>query len=156
MSKLQECTAPRLTPSEAGSYFELEALPSAPFRARQQTRIVLSSWQVSADMIEIAELLVSELITNAVKFGRPEPTSGLPAFEMPERAHPISLTMKYQPGRVMIEVGDHGPGSPAFSEARDDAVSGRGLMLVQALSKEWGHYLPSSGGKIVYCVLAIA
>jgi hypothetical protein len=37
-----------------------------------------------------------------------------------------------------------------------ESVSGRGLQLVQALSKEWGYQHLESGGKLVFCVLAVS
>ena len=40
-----------------------------------------------------------------------------------------------------------------MAEVDGEAEGGRGLMLVQALSKEWDYYLPRTGGKVVYCVL---
>jgi len=49
----------------------------------------------------------------------------------------ISLTLRHLPGRVVIEVFDHDPNPPVLSDADTDAEGGRGLMLVQALSKEW-------------------
>ena len=36
-----------------------------------------------------------------------------------------------------------------------DAENGRGLMLVDALSKEWSYFFPPGGGKVVYCFLEI-
>ncbi len=41
-----------------------------------------------------------------------------------------------------------------ITDAETDAESGRGLMLVQALSKEWSYFFPPSGGKTVYCVIS--
>jgi hypothetical protein len=35
-----------------------------------------------------------------------------------------------------------------------NAESGRGLMLVDALSKEWSYFYPPDGGKTVYCVIS--
>ena len=66
----------------------------------------------------------------------------------------ISLVLRYVADRLIIEVSDPDSRPPVFAEADDDAEGGRGLMLVQALSKEWSFYLPPAGGKVVYCVLA--
>lgn len=65
----------------------------------------------------------------------------------------IALTLRRLPGRVVIEVYDNDPNPPVLTDGEADAESGRGLLLVQALSKEWGHFFPPSGGKTVYCVL---
>jgi anti-sigma regulatory factor (Ser/Thr protein kinase) len=138
-------------PGEAVSYLELVTLPSAPFWARRQTRAALRSWRIWPETIETAELLVSELITNAVKFAAPGQAQRADASY--ESVECISLTLRYMTGRLIIEVSDPNPGPPVTAEAGDEAESGRGLMLVQALSKEWNYYLPPSGGKVVYCVL---
>lgn len=140
------------SPGEVAAYLELATLPSAPFWARHQTRVALQSWRMSADSIDTAELLVSELVTNAVKFA--EPTAVQPGLARSDEIEIVSLILRYMNGRLIIEVSDSDPRPPMLSEPGDDAECGRGLMLVQALSKEWGHYLPPSGGKVVYCVLA--
>jgi len=131
---------------EEVSYFELAALPTAPFWARRQAKNALRAWQLQPATVETAELLVSELITNAMKVSSthceplPEPGS--------ENAQ-IALTLRRLPGRVVIEVFDNDPNPPLLSDSDLDAESGRGLLLVQALSKEWGHFFPPSGGKTV-------
>ena len=141
---------PRM-PGEAVFYLELVTLPSAPFWARRQTRAALRSWRIWPEAIETTELLVSELVTNAVKFAAPQQRQRADAS--PESVECIALTLRYMAGRLIIEVSDPNPRPPVTAEAGDESESGRGLMLVQALSKEWNYYLPPSGGKVVYCVL---
>ena len=137
---------------EAVSLLGLAPLPSAPSWARRHTRAVLRSWRIWAETTETAELLVSELVTNAVKFtGAETEPSGDTGLAGVER---ISLVLRYVADRLIIEVSDPDSRPPVFAEADDDAEGGRGLMLVQALSKEWSFYLPPAGGKVVYCVLA--
>ncbi len=132
------------------SYLELVTLPSAPFWARRHTRAALHAWQLHPDTVETAELLVSELVTNTLKADGPvhQPNTGIDQVER------IALTLRLMPGRVVIEVFDNDPNPPVMTNATDDAESGRGLMLVQALSKEWGHHFLPSGGKTVYCILS--
>lgn len=139
-------------PGEVVSYLELATLPSSPFWARRETRSVLGAWHVWDETIETAELLVSELVTNAVKFASPQP--GQPREDDPCSLDRISLTLRYLAGRLVIEVTDPDPRPPVVADVSDDAEGGRGLMLVQALSKDWDFYLPPSGGKVVYCVLS--
>jgi hypothetical protein len=43
----------------------------------------------------------------------------------------------------------------SLTEVAPDSESGHGLVLVRALSKEWNYYVPPSGGKAVYCVIAV-
>jgi anti-sigma regulatory factor (Ser/Thr protein kinase) len=139
-------------PGEAVALLDLATLPSAPFWARRQTRTVLRAWRVWTETIETAELLVSELVTNAVKFSGTVPkTSGYAEYRNARR---ISLVLRHQAGQLIIEVSDPDPSPPIMAEVDSEAEGGRGLMLVQALSKEWDYYLPRTGGKVVYCVLA--
>jgi hypothetical protein len=94
---------------------------------------------------------VSELLTNAIRASGPE--SGKLATSDPEGLERITLTLRLLPGRIVIEVFDHDPSAPVLAETCPDSESGRGLMIVDMLSKEWGHQYPPSGGKIVFCIL---
>lgn len=132
----------------------LVALPTSPFWARRYTRSFLASCQgMSESTAETAELLVSELVTNAVRF------SGDPArpLSYSERADAglISLFLRHFRHGLLIEVYDTDDAPPVRSDADEDAENGRGLMLVDALSKEWSYFFPPSGGKVVYCILEI-
>jgi anti-sigma regulatory factor (Ser/Thr protein kinase) len=133
------------------SCLELAALASAPFWARRYTTAVLHAWQLWPDTIQTAQHLVSELVTNAISAScvpsGPLTYSGLSAVER------ISLTLRLLPGRVVIEVFDNNPNPPVLADADAESESGRGLMIVEMLSKEWGYQYPPAGGKIVYCVI---
>lgn len=149
----QDSSFPRPSvPGEVVSYLEMATLASSPSWARSETRTVLGAWQVWQETIDTAELLVSELVTNAVKFANPKPC--LPEDSSPDGSKHISLILRYLADRLVIEVADPNPAPPAVADTGDDEEGGRGLMLVQALSKDWNFYLPPSGGKVVYCVLA--
>jgi anti-sigma regulatory factor (Ser/Thr protein kinase) len=141
----------RRAPGEAISYLELAALPTAPFWARCHTKAALHAWRQWPETIETAELLVSELVTNAIN------ASGLLMGQLRYsdlmNVERISLTLRHLPGRIVVEVSDNNPNPPVVADAGTDAEDGRGLMLVQALSKEWGHFFPPAGGKRVYCVI---
>jgi anti-sigma regulatory factor (Ser/Thr protein kinase) len=140
-------------PLDAGT-FALVALPTSPFWARRYTRFFLDSCRgISPGIAETAELLVSELVTNAVRF------SGDPARSLrySERANAslISLSLRHFRGCLLIEVYDTDSNPPIRSHPGDGAENGRGLMLVGALSKEWSYFFPPGGGKVVYCLLEI-
>jgi anti-sigma regulatory factor (Ser/Thr protein kinase) len=143
----------QLVPGQALSYLELAAQPTAPFWARCQAKTALRAWLLWPEIIETAELLVSELVTNAVTVS--SPGSGQLNWVDQENGDRISLTLRYMPGRIEIEVFDTDPNPPVLSDADTDAESGRGLMLVQALSKEWGYFSPAAGGKVVYSVIGV-
>jgi anti-sigma regulatory factor (Ser/Thr protein kinase) len=126
------------------------ALVTAPGWARSLTRSILGHWAMAADIISTAELLVSELVTNSVKFTTPMSQPAL----IP-RAEIVTLTLTKLPRRIVIEVADPDSNPPLLADADTDAESGRGLQLVQAFSKEWSYLLPPSGGKIVYCIIDV-
>jgi anti-sigma regulatory factor (Ser/Thr protein kinase) len=99
-------------------------------------------------------LLVSELVTNAVRFaGHPARTPRHPAHV---DAGLITLSLRHFPGHLLIEVRDPGTSPPIRSRAGEHAENGRGLMLIDALAKEWSYFFPPGGGKVVYCVLETA
>jgi len=136
-------------PGEATAYVELAALPLTPFWARRHAQAVLGAWQIPSDTVEVAVLLVSELVTNAVA------VVAVPAREPPAASTgTIVQTLRWQPGRIVVEVSDPDPRPPVREEVGPEAESGRGLMLVDVLSKEWSYYFPAAGGKTVYCVLS--
>ena len=140
-------------PLDAGT-FALVALPISPFWARRYTRFFLDSCRgMSEGTAETAELLVSELVTNAVRF------AGNPgrALRYSERANAslIWLSIRHFREGLLIEVCDTDSNPPIRFRAEEYAESGRGLMLVDALSKEWSYFFPPGGGKVVYCFLEI-
>lgn len=119
--------------------FTLAALPSAPRWARALVRDALVRWGMDS-YAHTAELLVSELVTNAVNAGGRETV-----VRMTAEAH-----------RLRIEVADCGAGRPRVAEPAPDAEAGHGLLVVSTLSAEWGTYPVrlESGvtiGKVVWC-----
>ena len=138
-------------PLDAGSV-ALVTLPTSPFWARRYTRAFLDSCRgIGEGTAETAELLVSELVTNAVRFA--DAYGQTPQYSEHTEASVISLSLRHFHGSLLIEVHDADPNPPVLSSPDDDAESGRGLMLVNALSKEWSYFCPPGGGKVVYCVL---
>lgn len=132
----------------------LVTLPTSPFWARRYTQSFLDSCRgMSEGAAEVAELVVSELVTNAVRF------SGDPArtLRYSERAHAglIALSLRHFPDGLLIEVYDTDSSPPVLQDADADAENGRGLMLIDALAKEWSYFFPPGGGKVVYCFLGI-
>jgi anti-sigma regulatory factor (Ser/Thr protein kinase) len=130
------------------SSLELGALPTAVPCACVHTQLLLWEWGLSA-LAESAELLVSELVTNAVNA-----TAG-------RDGQVVSLNLSGNVTQVLIEVhdadprppgprGPRGPREPGqeTSEARD------GVLLVAALSTRWDWYpTEDPPGKVVWCEL---
>ncbi|GAB2878532.1 ATP-binding protein [Streptomyces mayteni] len=93
------------------------------------------------ELAEPAELVVSELVTNAVQHGR-----GPLAFRVAWFA---------VRGRLRLTVWDDGPGWAPLRPARpaDDVESGRGLLIVAALAVDWGQYAMPGAGKALWAEL---
>jgi anti-sigma regulatory factor (Ser/Thr protein kinase) len=140
-------------PDELAARFDLAALPSAPSWARRSVQATLARWRIGLEVIETAELLASELVTNAVRFaGDP---SGLLTENNPAGVAHVSMMLRHIPGLLVIEVSDQNMNVPRVEDADADSEGGRGLVLVQALSKEWSYYFSRLGWKTVYCVISI-
>jgi len=136
--------------AEVAAYLDLAAQNDAPYWARRLVLTALRAWHLSSEVTETTQLLVSELVTNAVAAAGQYRDAAYGQYAA--SAGRISLTLRYAPGRVIAEVLDPDPHPPVLADADLDAESGRGLMLVQALSKEWSFSLQSSG-KVVSCVI---
>lgn len=108
--------------------------PDAVPRARRQARAALSAARpgLAAD----AELVVSELVTNACLHGLP----------------PISVRVVID-DVVRIEVEDAGRAAPLPLARNNEAMTGRGLGLVASLAKSWGSRPLPGGGKVVWAEL---
>jgi hypothetical protein len=145
-------------PAGAGT-LSLVALPTAPFWARRYTRRFLDGCRDIADeTTRTAELVVSELVTNSVRFSgggewmppQPQPYSGRAGAPL------ISLSLRYFRAGLLIEVYDTSNDPPVLAYVGDDAEKGRGLIIVGALTKEWSYFLLPDGGKVVYCFLEMS
>jgi len=115
----------------------LGAIPSSPRTARAVARSLLIEWGL-ADLTDTVELLVSELVTNAVQVSA--------CYEVPS---PVQFRMSATRNRVLIEVWDCDPRQPIVRQPMDFEDSGRGLLLVATLSSQWG-WTEFKRGKIVW------
>lgn len=129
----------------------LAAIPQAARDARVFTARALSAWELS-HLTETAALLVSELVTNAIAHAGDAIDSPEALSELAGGVNPVMLGLSYQ-GSLLIKLWDQSSIPPRRRVAADDAESGRGLALVDALSKEWGCEVLATGGKIVWLVL---
>jgi anti-sigma regulatory factor (Ser/Thr protein kinase) len=132
-------------------YVEIPARPDAVFHARKHVRRVLSAWR-REELADTAELIASELATNAVKATR-DIGASLETDAMYGTPDYIWIDVYRATGLVVLEVWDASRNPPALREAALDDEGGRGLRLVDALARSWGYRRPVTGGKIVWCTL---
>jgi anti-sigma regulatory factor (Ser/Thr protein kinase) len=110
--------------------------PESVSEARRHVRQVLQAQP--RDVVDVAELLTSELVTNAIRHG----ASG---FE-------LTITVEQN---IRVEVRDEGAGRPSVVSAGPQDPSGRGLGIVEALSSAWG-VIDAADGKTVWYELSLA
>jgi anti-sigma regulatory factor (Ser/Thr protein kinase) len=101
--------------------------------ARRFMREILGEWDVD-ELLDSVNLLVSELVTNAV----------IHAHSEPEVA--VVLTAD----ALRVEVTDQGGGAAVLKEAADMDTSGRGISLVDTMSTRWGIEALADGGKTIW------
>ncbi|MFI5746549.1 ATP-binding protein [Streptomyces sp. NPDC051644] len=127
------------------------AVLTAVNSSRIFTKITLTKWGAGR-VLDDALLIVSELVTNAVKAtGVTEPN---PTWGELSKLKLINVRLLGLESSIVIEVWDCEPSEPVPTEAADDDENGRGLTLIDALSKRWGTY-PSRGGKVVWAELPV-
>src|SRR5579859_6214667 len=135
------------------SFLELGALPTATPCARLHTTLVLWEWDLDA-LVHTAALVVSELVSNAVQSSR-ELTSSRFAGQWAPGTPPVRVWLSADERRLVIQVWDGSDLPPVPRPVEPEADSGRGLLLVGALSAEWGCYTPEkSSGKVVWSVVS--
>jgi anti-sigma regulatory factor (Ser/Thr protein kinase) len=125
------------------SFLELGALPGAVPSARLHTRQIVFEWGLTP-LERSAELVVSELVTNAVI-----------ASQSGDRTQPVRLWLLSDAAHVLILVHDASAQPPMLLQAASEAERGRGLILVDAFSEQWGWYAPSeTDGKVVWALIS--
>jgi len=117
---------------------------AAAAAARSVVKDAIRAWRVPVDA-DVAVLLTSELVTNAVTHGAPSAGTF------------VLLTIAREAACLRVDVHDGSgdlpvPGTGLIDEAPDEAETGRGLLLVTSLSAEWGFYRTPTG-KAVYFTL---
>ena len=104
----------------------LTAGPAAAAEARSQVRAAIRTWDVPVDP-SVAVLLTSELVTNAIRH---------------EAGETVTLAITCSCDQLRVDVHDTSCSLPVPVDAPADAETGRGLMLVDSLSAEWGSTAP--------------
>ncbi|MDQ0941004.1 SpoIIE family protein phosphatase [Streptomyces sp. V1I1] len=123
-------------PVDAVGDWRLPREPRSVGRARELARAQLVAWDLEA-LVDTVELLVSELVTNALRYGEGE------------------IRLRLLRDRTLVcEVWDSGLVQPRRRRARDTDEGGRGLQLVGLLSAAWGSRR-TPRGKTVWFELAL-
>ncbi|MFH8732266.1 MULTISPECIES: SpoIIE family protein phosphatase [unclassified Streptomyces] len=123
-----------IAPSDV-AYWLLDPEDAAPGRARRLARSALARWGLE-ELTDSVELLVSEVVTNAVRYA----------------SRPVTLRL-LRTDVLRCEVGDDVPQLPRLRQARATDEGGRGLYLVNRLARRWGATRLSTG-KVVWFELA--
>jgi len=109
-------------PAENTASWRVARDPSAVAGTREQARVQLEQWGLE-EMAFVTELVVSELVTNAIRYG----------------SEPITFRMLRDQSRTLIcEVSDGAHTSPYLRRAANDDEGGRGLFLVAQCTDRWG------------------
>jgi len=126
---------------QQASTLELGPLPSAVPCARLHAKHIFREWGLG-HVAEDAELIVSELMTNALN-----------AAKSRQDCQPITLRLLASREYLLIQVWDAFTAAPALRPHAIDSETGRGLEIVSLLCDRWGYYHPAEGGKVTWAAL---
>jgi anti-sigma regulatory factor (Ser/Thr protein kinase) len=130
----------------------LAAVPTAVRLARLFVCRQLSQWGLS-QLISDAELVTSELVTNAVN--ATGTTNPRPRWSELHDLALITVRLVVTVDSLIIEVWDRDPSPPVPQQPEQADEAGRGLLIVGALCRRWHYFFPESGGKAVWGELVI-
>ncbi|MFL6238929.1 MAG: SpoIIE family protein phosphatase [Actinomycetes bacterium] len=133
----------RMQPRSDTDVAERDFAPTPENNAEMRTfvRSVLQGWQTPSETARLVELVVSELVTNVIRYA----VSSLP--ESPR------LRLARKADEIFVEVSDWNGTLPHRRQARPNDEVGRGLALVEAVASRWGCRPILGGGKAVWCAL---
>lgn len=117
---------------------ELPSQPSAAGAARSFVRDALGEHPVDAGVVHATQLIMSELVTNALLHG----------------AGTLAATVALVGDVLRVVVEDDGEAQPLIRAASADATSGRGLAIVEAYARAWG-VEDRGAGKAVWAELSL-
>ncbi|CAL9346285.1 hypothetical protein SUDANB105_00376 [Streptomyces sp. enrichment culture] len=124
-------------PASQVATWDIPADPALVAPIRKQVAEQLSSWGL-VEASFTTELVVSELVTNAIRYG----------------SHPIRLRLIHDADTLICEVSDTSHTAPHLRRAKTWDEGGRGLLLVAQLTQRWGtRHTPE--GKTIWAELAL-
>ncbi len=127
--------------AESGSRRVATSVPPGPAGVGEVRRVVaaaIDEWGIAADVRSDVQLIVSELVTNAIRYGAP----------------PMECRVRCEDRRIVIDVSDGGDKRPRVRPFDPGAPNGRGLHLVAGLAASWG-VRPTGAGKSIWCTVPI-
>jgi anti-sigma regulatory factor (Ser/Thr protein kinase) len=119
-----------MTPDES---WRIDATPDAPRKARDWIYQAMQVWDLD-DPSGVADVLTSELVTNAVRYAG---------------SRQLVLHLAWELGRLRVEVEDDGSGTINLKSADPKRGDGYGLLLVEQLADRWG-WEPTPDGRNVW------
>jgi two-component sensor histidine kinase len=117
---------------------QLDPIGGAAREARRIVESVLADWGDDTEVVQVAVLLTSEVVTNAVVHASPHAADGR-----------VALTVERDGGLARVEVSDGYRGLPVAGDPRPGRPSGRGMVLLDLLAAQWG-VTPDGEGKTVW------
>ncbi|MEU1081162.1 SpoIIE family protein phosphatase [Streptomyces sp. NPDC005908] len=124
-------------PSSQVATWDIPADPALVAPIRKQVLDQLADWSLT-DASFTAELVVSELVTNAIRYGAP----------------PIRLRLIHDASTLICEVSDTSHTAPHLRRAKTWDEGGRGLLLVAQLTQRWGTR-HTAEGKTIWAELTL-
>ena len=125
----------------------LRPLTTAPGTARGTLHTALTLWGLT-HLSHTAAQITSELVTNAITASRATAPPGT-------EPRPITIFITTRDQELCIRIWDPCPTPPPLHQPPPDPLTehGRGLLIVTALSHQWGSHPAPNGGKYVWATL---
>ena len=111
-----------------------EVTVTTPSSAREVVAGAVSAWH-NDELVEIAELMVSELVTNAVRYGQVE---RVPFYVVADDRS------------LYVEVSDRSSAGPVVCGGHDDEPGGWGMSIIHEFASRWGYSRGLTSGKSVW------
>ncbi|GHI03691.1 PAS sensor protein [Streptomyces cellostaticus] len=124
-------------PASQVATWDIPADPALVAAIRKQVGEQLERWSLS-EIAFTTELVVSELVTNAIRYG----------------SHPIRLRLIHAAATLIVEVSDTSHTAPHLRRAKIFDEGGRGLLLVAQLTQRWGSR-HTAEGKTIWAELGL-
>jgi anti-sigma regulatory factor (Ser/Thr protein kinase) len=110
---------------------------SSPKAFRHLIGVIGDQWDIAPENAYAAQVAVSEIVTNVVSHA-----PGVPGST-------VTVSVLRAGDVISVQVHDSSPDAPVLRSAGEDDESGRGLMLVDAMTDAWG-YRCTPSGKVVW------